>query len=315
MNPAESSSLFHFTHTFDVLKKILIDGVRFSYSIEFLPKELSYNCLNTNAPTECVDLEHFSMTNYTGVGIPMICFCDIPLTRAKFHSQNYGKYAIGYNKEFAQEIFKGLNPVYYLSSDKIINAFIYLSMLKAEKLKESNTNNNSLSDSNSNGTMVFNASDGKQRNFFVRNSIDSINRLIAFAKLYKREDKASRKGFEYYKEHEWRICYLDYENDITNWIWDCKSKEDLIEPNTRLHKSNNAYASFKTDYKEVSLYIISHLISHIIVRYESQVIRLADKISKMNSFMGIPLNKTDDKKIRNFLISRISSFEQIEKDY
>ena len=315
MNPAESSSLFHFTQRFDALHNILKNGLRFSYSIEFLPKEFSYNNFNTNKPTECADLEHFSTRNFAGVGIPMVCFCDIPLTRAKFHSQNYGKYAIGYNKEFAKEIFKGLNPVYYLSSDKIINAFIYLSMLKAEKLEENKSYDIPLSGSNLMRTAVFNSSDEMQRNSFVFNSIDSINRLFAFAKLYQIEDKASGKSFEYYKEHEWRMCYLDYENDVTNWIWDCKSKKDLIEPNTRLHKSKYAYTSLKTDYKEVSLFIMKHLISHIIVKKETQVIRLADKISKMNRFMGIPLNKTDDKKIRDFLISRISSFEQIEKDY
>jgi hypothetical protein len=37
------------------------------------------------------------------VGIPMKCFCDIPLGMIKKHLSNYGKFGIGITKEYAKK--------------------------------------------------------------------------------------------------------------------------------------------------------------------------------------------------------------------
>lgn len=51
--------------------------------------------------------------------IPMKCFCDIPLSSIKNHISNYGKFGIGFTKEFAYKHY--ISPVcyYYESSNTI----------------------------------------------------------------------------------------------------------------------------------------------------------------------------------------------------
>lgn len=48
----------------------------------------------------------------------MICFCDIPLSQIKNHTDTYGKYAIGLKKEWA--IKKGVTPILYTHKSSLI---------------------------------------------------------------------------------------------------------------------------------------------------------------------------------------------------
>ncbi|MBA3071804.1 MAG: hypothetical protein FP829_06570, partial [Nitrospirae bacterium] len=90
MGNISTNTVFHFTswsNLFGILKN------------NFLPK---YS-------TETVHL--FGATSVE-IAIPMVSFCDIPLSQIKEHVQDYGSYGIGMTKSWA---FKnGLNPVIYL---------------------------------------------------------------------------------------------------------------------------------------------------------------------------------------------------------
>jgi len=74
-------------------------------------------------PRYCV--EHFEINdNFKGdVAIPMKCFCDIPLSQIYEHTNTYGKFAIGFTKEWAQKV--GITPVLYIhnQSPHIQNIF------------------------------------------------------------------------------------------------------------------------------------------------------------------------------------------------
>ena len=88
-----SKSLFHFT-SLNNLKNI-IDKKYFHvrYSKETFKFRLS------------------TMSYY----IPMVCFCDIPLTQTREHIEHYNGYAIGLKRAWG--LGHGLNPVFYITDN------------------------------------------------------------------------------------------------------------------------------------------------------------------------------------------------------
>lgn len=92
-----ASSLFHFTRDFDTIIKIISESkFRASYNIEDVS-------------------DFYPEKNY--VGIPMVCFCDIPLKFISEHPMVYGKYGIGLKKAWG--IAKGVNPILYRTTTQI----------------------------------------------------------------------------------------------------------------------------------------------------------------------------------------------------
>jgi hypothetical protein len=84
-----SNTLFHFTINMDHIISILEEGFRPNLSLEDL---------------SCLQLEQ-------KLAIPMVSFCDIPLSQTKLHMKHYGYYAIGLSKSWGQK--NGVNPVLY----------------------------------------------------------------------------------------------------------------------------------------------------------------------------------------------------------
>lgn len=96
-----SESLFHFIKRRDWLVDVLKSkSFQARYVFEDLP-ELQYK-----------------------VGIPMKCFCDIPLGLIKKHLNRYGKFGIGVSKAFAKKNY--LSPILYFH-DKSDTFFRYIS--------------------------------------------------------------------------------------------------------------------------------------------------------------------------------------------
>lgn len=83
-----STTLFHFTKSYEIVLKILENGLwpRFCVERDWGDKDLA---------------------------IPMVCTCDIPLSEISFHQKKYGKYGIGLKKSWAKK--NGFTPVLYLS--------------------------------------------------------------------------------------------------------------------------------------------------------------------------------------------------------
>lgn len=85
---ARSESLFHFTRSLESLKGILSTGFHPRYCLE----DLSY-------------------LNLEFMALPMVCFCDIPLSRLQDHTAFYGSYGIGMTRDWGAR--SGLNPLIY----------------------------------------------------------------------------------------------------------------------------------------------------------------------------------------------------------
>ncbi len=88
-----SNSLIHFTKQKNSLIGILQDNFKI------------YHCV------EHID----TSTGHFEAAIPMVSFCDIPLSEIKSHIDNYGCYGLGLKKSWA--IRKGLNPVLYIEKE------------------------------------------------------------------------------------------------------------------------------------------------------------------------------------------------------
>ncbi len=95
---AKSNSLFHFTKTIENLKGILDNGFCPRYSLE-----------------DATALGHEYM------GYPMVCFCDIPISRIIDHTSFYGEYGIGMTKEWGLK--NKLAPLLYCPAEGVIPSF------------------------------------------------------------------------------------------------------------------------------------------------------------------------------------------------
>lgn len=106
-----SNALIHFTEEKDALKGILSKNFRLKYCKETI--------------VWCTGVQ-------TVLYVPMVSFCDIPLSQMKNHISSYGNYGIGLSKEWA--IKNGLNPVLYLQTGSNISLSYRQFLSSAPKL-------------------------------------------------------------------------------------------------------------------------------------------------------------------------------------
>jgi hypothetical protein len=152
-----ANSLFHFTKRLDNLLGILKN--------EFIPKYRE---------------EEFTFSKVRdkySLFVPMVCFCDLPLSQIKNHVSEYGEYGVGLSKEWG--VSNGLNPVIYLQKGTVIS----------DAITEI-------------GNFIF-----KHKNTIADVTTDisaSTNMLRAFIKPYELEDVFDGTTIRYYDESEWR---------------------------------------------------------------------------------------------------------------
>lgn len=99
MNP-KSNTLFHFTKSRDTLKLILKNGFWPRYCLE--------------------DVGWLGYDTHDYVAYPMVCFCDIPLSRIADHVGFYGEFGIGLTRQWAES--NGLNPILYVAGENSVSA-------------------------------------------------------------------------------------------------------------------------------------------------------------------------------------------------
>lgn len=285
MSNINPSSLFHFTKSLDILKLILSNGLRFSYCKEVFPGSLS----PATSDDKFSWLER-TMTD-TYVGIPMICFCDISISRVEKHTESYGNYGMGFdkNKLAGDYNYKGvfeLNPVWYIYSNSITSLFESLCNITGS---------------------------------IDKNKQNELYRVLGFCKPYDNRIASKYKGENYhcfYDENEWRIVFPNTEQSECPWFFSSKEQDfdsKLIEYNESFHASGNAYLCFWKYDKDNIAEVIDSFITHIIVNTENEVAEIAQYILDENhEIMGFQNLSSKD---RAFLCTRIISMERIRKDY
>lgn len=331
-----TTSLFHYTKTADNLFNILSSGKLIP---NYCKEDLSFNEYNSvhfrNNKTGLYIADHFIW------GIPMICFCDIPILSAGDFLENYGKYCIAFNKEWGKQ--KGCNPVQYVNNDKILGSLFRVShrIEKLQKIEETENKDITLDIINALKRLIIEESKLENKNaerklnidyiltgkdksggevktvfylergtFRVSDSyldmvhgIDNESKLYYYGFLKKYESEWKGKPYENYKENEWR--FIVEETDSIKWLYN----EDYEK--WRGDKENNPKPKPTEALIEKSLKFSVSDINHIILYEESEIPAFIRRIRELEKIGNIVL----DADTKDILISKISSFERIQKDY
>ncbi|MBC8385482.1 MAG: hypothetical protein H8E57_08200 [Candidatus Cloacimonetes bacterium] len=222
MGNISSSCLFHFTNKFEYLKNILRD--------EFIPRYSLENLTIGKADIE--------------IAIPMICFCDIPLSNIKHHIRKYGNYAIGMSLEWAEK--NGINPVIYLKNNSILSK----QLQKISTIIKPDSH-----------TEITNPE-----------AILALTDILRYIKSFNGSFKRNWNSYEntdekFYDEREWR--YIPS-------IEDTKIEKAFISPVEFNKKANKALLSIKLNF-------IPDDIKYIIVSNENEIPKILETIKYVKS--------------------------------
>ena len=278
MDSLRTSSLFHYTN-FNGLKRILAEGLVPNYCSEDL----------TVGEREFV------------IGLPMVCFCDIPLTRTDEFTKRYGRHAIALSKEWAAR--NNINPILYaVDEDIIVSLRFYLNyeQTQLQQVVQAGGNPHSLNINLNNPESVNNIVP-----FINHNNAYAANRkLCGYLKRYESEWQG--KPLVNYVENEWR--FVVGESEQTPWFWnraDYMAWRGNVENPKPIPGEN--LMSHRLSFEAAD-------VTHIIIEKEDQVARMIDFIdnSKFTRVGGGTDVTATDKKV---LISRIISLERVAKDF
>lgn len=315
MNNPNASSCLHFTKTMSTLKLILRNGLRHSYAFEEFPKNIIQNFIN-ECSNAVFDMGTFEAKDGWGMAIPMVSFCDIPITRANNHSKDYGKYVIGLDKKFLLKIDRYFfNPIIYVNSDFLKEAITFFTserihtmdrVLKYVKDNAIRFDATSFADKNSAHSILKTLPIQIQQDYEQRinETFCSYILLSLYKPIYGKDTYGRKRMF--YDEREWRMFLPNSSN--YRWLTACTRKEFLETKkslNSQIATSEDAYLQIPCNCWDA--------ITHIIVKYEYQREALIDYMLKSRKLFGCQIEKDEKAKLK--LIGRITSFEQINKDY
>lgn len=304
-----SSSLFHFTREFGTFKEILTKGLRFSYCYEPYSDVVAKQGWNIEFKTGRKVIE------CKGIAIPMICFCDIPLLRTKQHRETFGNYMIGFNKEALIKVINStnymLNPVQYRCHQIFDEQLEELSIQKYEFISQIEMMEKPIGGLEIKGekrddlkfaSLILRPDIREKCNDLIE-KINAIDSIIGFSKPYMGEC-----GYDYMAEREWRIIIPDCKRPTPDLGWLKYSSKEQCEDYKWILNDNypsELYLRFDDD-------DLTSLVNHIVVQNEAErntIIHLI--LKKEQTLFGCDLTK----KQRLNLISKITSFELIERDY
>lgn len=286
MESIRTSSLFHYSGTLENLKHIISDGFKPNFCKE---------TFNIFEDVFCV-------------GIPMVSFCDIPLTRSTTFKNRYKDYAIGLSKSWGLE--KGLNPVLYVTKNSQVLSTIS-SIYERQAVSNENFTNRLKSDGRNDvdkgvkqWTIECHIDDAHDKisamNEFLNSTCDRLT-LFGYTKEYQGVGRDKRLQCNY-EENEWRYILRENLSEDIIWQWNVDSYNKWRgDPKTKKPISNFAPLIFGI--KDVNFIIVSK---------DYQIPKLITYINSLNRFGG---NNNLTEFDRSILISKLISMESINKDF
>jgi hypothetical protein len=254
-----SNTLFHFTDGFENIVDILTN--------EFCPRFC---------------LEDLNVLGHTLVApqplefaIPMVCFCDLPLSSTARHLTTYGNYGIGLTKPWGMNA--GITPLLYTyPHSRLAHTFAQIvdRLNAAEKLKP-----------------------GSEHQSVLTQLLDAAYDLSCLVKPY--EGDFWRRGtllpnVRFYDEREWRYVPI-----LPQQLRYGLRKEAFLDP-TLVDAANRVAGSEPLRFKPSD-------IRYIIVATEAEILPMMERIERIKSRHSYEDVRT--------LMSRIVSAEQIRTDF
>ena len=296
---SHASTLFHYTQSVNTLLTILKEGLRFTYCLEKYP-----------------------LVPVREIGIPMISFCDIPISDSVEHVQKYGSYAIGLTKDSLLEnelICDLISPVhYYISHNPIKPAFQeldnirrmqkelsenYTSTAIKEQIKAMDGGNYTRVDGIPNEEVM----EGFRFKKHIQQNLEATCFAIGLLKPHtsyrKRKDEEESVRQVNYDECEWRIIAPEIwdmdKGTEQSWLW---SKDEYEAWRGKGAKP------FMGDSKVV---FSVDCISCIVVETEQEIPAFIQKLGELKNLCEEPLTQEQ----KSLLFSKVISFERIKKDF
>lgn len=223
MSSISSKTLFHFTPNANNLISILKNEFHPKYCIEELPIDGA----NIKA-------------------LPMVCFCDIPLSQIKDHIDTYGMYGIGMKKDWGTR--NGLNPIFYVSEDSLLdkNLSSIISVFQKDELKN-----------------IAHLNEAKE----------SYLHIIRYLKKYEGDFRRGDNIIEdvrFYNEREWRFC-PPYNENIKFWLL-----EDEFKNPVSLAQANETLKNEKLSFEPND-------IQYVIIKNESEIYPMIEALKDIKS--------------------------------
>jgi len=229
-------------------------------------------------PSYCKEIMIYGGERYS-YAIPMVSFCDIPLSEIQYHTKKYGSFAIGLTRDWAKR--NKLNPVLYIEKDSnlasgIKNMIDFMFLNWHEML------------------------DDKDFDDFYKNVYKGGLNVIYSSKNY--EGRLIRdeidKDFNFYEEREWRYIPQisgDHINKYPDMFWE----EDFADLNKRF--------TSKPHFKHHGTKIKAKDIKYIIIPDKSFLQRLINELKNIK-------NLFEDETEFIYLITNILTLDKIIED-
>lgn len=232
MSRLSPDSLFHFTPSLNNLLGIL--------DKTFYPRYCYEKFELTRRMTQSKKQPLIEWVNLIDAAIPMVCFCDIPLSQLMSHIEIYGKYGLGMSKEWG--IREGLNPVIYFNKNShLIN--------KINKLLDS-------------------------PDMMGESTAQAYSGIMRYMKPYEgtlyRGGLSVNENVRFYDEHEWR--YVP-DSNILN-----ENKIKAIPLHVYQNQVQLAKANRKLETDKTKLSFSADDIKYIIINEEGQINNMVNEL-------------------------------------